>query len=164
MKITIITPCFNVESTILDCIQSVDKQRVTVKHLIIDGVSTDRTLSIIADYISKNKCNIELISEADNGVYDAMNKGILRSNSEIVGLLNADDFYVDENVLTKVVDLFKDENVMATYAELNYVAFGDTSKIVRKWNAGTYKSERFYYAWMPPHQTFFVRRILSANY
>ena len=164
MEITIITPCFNAEDTIIDCVQSVDQQSAAVKHLIIDGGSTDRTLSIIADYICNNECNIDLISEADNGIYDAMNKGILRSNTEIVGVLNADDLYEDNNVLARVVHLFKDENVMTAYADLNYVSFDDTTRIVRKWKSGQYNPKNFYYGWMPPHPTFFVRKSLYDKY
>lgn len=107
--ITITTACYNSEKTIADTIESVLNQ--TYKHYeywIIDGGSTDRTVSIIKTYMSRSE-KIHLISEPDHGMYDAINKGIKASSGEIIGNLNSDDCYVSD-CLQNVVDRYKKEN------------------------------------------------------
>ncbi|HCA83157.1 MAG TPA: glycosyl transferase [Flavobacteriales bacterium] len=156
MKVSIITVCYNSAATIGDAIQSVVSQNhPDIEHIIIDGGSGDDTLKIINQY----KNNIaHLVSEPDKGIYDAMNKGIALASGEIVGILNSDDLYADENVVRDVIALFQKENCEGVYADLVYVDRENTSKINRYWKAGTYKKGAFRKGWMPPHPTFFVKR------
>ena len=158
MKISIITPCFNSESTIEDTIQSVLNQDYPfVEYIIIDGKSTDNTLEIIEKY----KINIsKVVSEKDNGIYDAMNKGIKLATGEIIGILNSDDFYVDSKVLSTVANTFSNSHCDATYSDLQYVSKNDTTKLIRNWISGDYKRSKFKWGWMPPHPTFFLKKEL----
>ena len=146
MKISIITVCYNSEETISDTIQSVLSQDYKdVEYIIVDGKSTDRTLEIIQSI----KSRIKLISEKDQGIYDAMNKGINIASGDVIGILNADDVYKNSQVLTKVMDAFK-ANVSIVYGDIEYVNYYDLNKVVRKWKAGVFRLGKFKWGWMPP--------------
>ncbi|GIU70084.1 MAG: glycosyl transferase [Candidatus Woesearchaeota archaeon] len=162
LKISIITVSYNSAKTIEQTIQSVLSQRYSnVEYIIIDGASQDETLSIIEKY--RNKISV-VISEKDNGIYNAMNKGIKLATGDIIGILNSDDFYVDENVLNDVATLFEHNKADAVYADLQYVDAIDTRKIKRNWKSGKYKPGDFLFGWMPPHPTFFVKKELYQKY
>jgi len=155
LKISIITVCYNNEATIEDTLKSVrDQADVEVEHVLIDGGSTDQTVKVIEKYPHVGK----LISEPDNGIYDAMNKGIQAATGDIVGTLNADDFYADSNVLQQVEKVFQDDSIDACYADLVYVKEDDTQHTARYWQSENYYDGLFKTGWMPAHPTFFVRR------
>ena len=154
MKISIITVCYNAEDTIGDTIQSVLSQDYKdVEYIIVDGKSTDRTLEIIQSINN----GIKLISEKDQGMYDAMNKGINIASGDVIGILNADDIYKNSQVLTEVMDAFK-ANVSIVYGDIEYVKYDDLSKVVRKWKAGVFRTGKFKWGWMPPHPGFFIKK------
>jgi len=155
MKLSIITATFNSAATVRDTLESVRMQDYPeVEHLIVDGLSSDNTLEIVKEYPHVSR----VISEKDKGIYDAMNKGIAASTGEIVGILNSDDMYADETVLSAIMQIFQDETIDACYADLQYVKFDDTSVVTRTWISGQHGPRSFYYGWMPPHPTFFVRK------
>ena len=155
MKISIITATYNSANTIKDTLASVAAQQYPfVEHIIIDGSSKDETLVIIDEFKHVSK----VISEKDNGIYDAMNKGVQLATGEIIGILNSDDFYTGPTILSKVAEAFKDPRVEAVYGDLQYVRSDNVQLITRTWKAGNYKKRYLYYGWMPPHPTFFVRR------
>lgn len=164
-KVTIITAVFNAEDTILDSLRSVQSQTFkNVEHLIIDGASTDRTLSIVNNNTSES---VVLKSEIDAGIYDALNKGLAIASGEIIGILHSDDVYSDSRALEMVVKLFSDSSVDVVYANLNYVRQRNLSKVVRHWQAtpfvkispGVYSENlSMFKGWMPPHSTLFIRR------
>jgi glycosyltransferase involved in cell wall biosynthesis len=155
MKVSIITATYNSEATIRDTLTAIRQQSYPgIEHIIIDGCSTDNTLKIVSEFNHVTK----IISEKDKGIYDAMNKGIAQATGDVIGILNSDDIYVDEKVIATVVKEFEDENVQATYADLQYVQQNDLNKIVRTWKTGLFTKKNFYYGWMPPHPTFFVRK------
>ena len=159
MKISIITVCFNSESTIHDTIQSViDQSYDDIEYIIIDGASGDNTLNIINEF----KGNISyLISEPDEGLYYAMNKGIGLATGEIIGILNSDDLYFNKDTLQKVVSLFKsDDDVEVVYGDLIYVSSDDTNRVVRYWKSKPYYNSFFEDANVPPHPAFFVKKSL----
>ena len=159
MKISIITVCFNAEDTISDTIQSVLSQDYEdVEYIIVDGKSTDRTLEIIQ---SKQK-KIQLISEKDQGIYDAMNKGINIASGDVIGILNADDVYKNKQVLSEVMNAFKN-NVSIVYGDIEYVN-NDLSRVVRKWKAGIFRPGKFKWGWMPPHPGFFMKKSCYQRY
>ena len=161
-KITIITVCYNSEKTIEDTLQSVVNQLYpNIEYIIVDGGSTDNTLAIIDKY--KNKISV-LISEKDNGIYDAINKGIGLATGDIIANLNSDDFYIDNHVITDVVATFEKEKTDALYADLYYVDAIDTNKIIRYWKSKQYKEGLFLKGWMPPHPTFFVKKEVYQKY
>ncbi len=155
MKISIITVSFNSVSTIEDTLISVVSQDFkNIEYIIIDGGSSDGTLEIIDRY---KQYITTVISSPDNGIYDAMNKGIQLSSGDVIGILNSDDIYKTDNILTLVNDSFS-ENIDAVYGDIEYVDRLDLSKRLRLWNAGEYKLNSFKWGWMPPHPGFFIKK------
>lgn len=163
MLISIITVCYNSKDTIENTINSVLSQKyVDIEYLIIDGNSNDGTKEIIKSYKLKYN-NIKFISEIDKGIYDAMNKGIKMSSGEIIGILNSDDYYIDEYVLNKIHSLFKeDNNLDSIYSNINYINRSYNSIILRKWISGDKKP--FNKGWHPAHPAFFVRKYIYEKY
>lgn len=162
MKVSIITVCYNSSKTIESTIQSVVSQNYpNIEYIIVDGLSADDTLKIVERY--KNKIAI-IISEKDNGIYDAINKGIAASTGDIVAILHADDFYTNENVISIIVKSFENKKVNAVYGDLQYVDRLDTNQIKRNWISGEYKKENFLNGWMPPHPSFFVAKECYNKY
>ena len=159
--ISIITATFNAEATLGDCLASVQNQQdVSAEHIVIDGGSTDRTVDIV-----ENAHVSQFISEPDNGIYDAMNKGIGLATGNVIGILNADDFYTGDQVLSTVVRAFRENRAATCYSDLQYVDYTNTDKVVRHWRSGTFTGpKQFYWGWMPPHPTFFVRRDVYEKY
>jgi len=162
MKLSIITVCFNSQETIEDTIQSVLSQTYhDIEYIIIDGNSTDRTLEKIEAY----KKNISrVISEPDNGIYDAINKGVWLATGDVIAVLNSDDVYADQTVAAKMIDLIAKDAFDAAYADLIYVDKDDTNKVIRTWKAGKYKRGSFCYGWVPPHPTFFCRKNIFEKF
>ena len=161
MKVSIITATFQSVRTLRDTIDSVRRQTwPEIEHIIVDGGSTDDTLSIVREYAHLNK----VISEPDRGIYDAMNKGIGLSDGEVIGILNSDDFYADERVIADIAERFMDPDVDAVYGDLDYIDAKDSSRVTRRWKAGPYQPGGFRWGWMPPHPTFFVRRRLYVKH
>jgi glycosyltransferase involved in cell wall biosynthesis len=161
MLITIITATYDSARTVDDTLRSVHAQSHSdIEHIIVDGASTDGTLSIVANY--PQVCKV--VSEPDKGIYDAMNKGIALSTGDVVGILNSDDFYAHPDVLRKVAAAFEDPAVDAVYGDLLYVDAENPGRVLRSWKSGMYRPGRFKWGWMPPHPTFFVRRTLYERY
>lgn len=155
MKVSIITIAYNSEATIEATIRSVISQSYTdIEYIIVDGLSKDATMSIIDKYRPQIA---KVISERDNGIYDAMNKGVSLASGDIIGILNSDDFYADSDVIKDVVALFEKTQCDACYADLVYVDRHDEQKILRTWISGEYRPGAFLKGWMPPHPTFFVK-------
>lgn len=156
MKLSIITATYNSAATVADTLECIQKQdHPDIEHIIIDGGSTDDTINIIKKYSHISR----FVSEKDNGIYDAMNKGIAIAGGDIIGILNSDDVYASPDILSLVAQTFEEHpQAMALYADLQFVQRDDMSKVVRSWKAGRYTKSSFYYGWMPPHPTFFVRR------
>jgi|TARA_A100001391_G_scaffold67213_1_gene42984 glycosyltransferase involved in cell wall biosynthesis len=155
VKISIITVCFNSAKTINDTIQSVALQDYpNIEHIIVDGGSQDGTREIIASSDSVSK----YIFEPDDGIYDAMNKGVKTASGDIVGILNADDFYANENVLSNVAAAFSDPLIDIVYGDLVYVDKENTDRIIRYWKSRCFVPGLFQRGWMPAHPTFFVRK------
>jgi len=158
MKISIITPTLNCESQIRKTMDSIFLQEaVDIEHIVVDGVSNDNTLSILRDYQKKCKY-LKIISERDEGLYDAMNKGIKAATGDIIGILNAGDFYSDRYILKEILKTFEKPSVESVYGDLIYIKEDNTEDIVRFWKSGRFEKEKFYKGWMPPHPTFFVRK------
>jgi glycosyltransferase involved in cell wall biosynthesis len=155
MRISIITASYNSAATIADTLRSVAEQTHPDKeHVIVDGLSKDDTLSIVDQFPHVAQCR----SEKDKGIYDAMNKGLAMITGEVVAILNSDDFYENEYVLSKVAAAFEDPTVQVVYGDLVYIDPAKNNRITRYWKAGTYTASSFHYGWMPPHPAFFVRR------
>ncbi len=162
MKISIITITLNSAKTVEQTIKSVVNQSYNnIEYIVIDGRSTDDTLKIIDGY----KSNIaHLVSENDDGLYYALNKGIALATGDVIGFLHSDDFYIDSYVIEKVASVFDKEKCDALYANLYYVNQNNTDVIVRKWRSGPYHENSFLNGWMPPHPTFFAKRDCFHKY
>lgn len=153
IKISLITVVFNNKDYILDCLNSLASQTYTnFEHIVVDGGSSDGTLEIL----KANKAKIDvLISEPDEGVCDAWNKGVALSSGDVVGFLHSDDVFFDDYALEKIAREFIDKDIDATYADLVYVT-RDSDKVVRRWYAGEFDEKKIDNGWMPPHPTLFV--------
>jgi glycosyltransferase len=162
LKVSIITITYNSEATLIDTIDSVLNQTYkNIEYIIVDGNSTDSTISIVHSY--KDKIS-KFVSEKDNGLYDALNKGISLATGDVIGLLHSDDFYTNHHVIENIVSTFKLNQADAVYADLFYVDKDDTNKIHRKWKSGKYKHGMFMNGWMPPHPTFFVKKSVYEKF
>lgn len=128
-----------------------------VEHIAIDGASTDGTHELLKAQSSQIA---RLISEPDDGIYDALNKGINMAKGDIVGFLHADDVFADDHVLQRIAQCFEDPDVEACYGDLVYVSGQNPDRIIRDWRAGEFSHERLKRGWMPPHPTLYVRRSL----
>ena len=162
MKISLITVTYNSEKYLSQCIESVQMQDYgDLEHIIIDGNSTDNTVSIIKKYeagIAK------WVSEPDNGMYDAINKGIAIATGEVIGLLNSDDILVSADVISCIAQTFKEQNTDSVYGDLEYVDKENTDKIYRVWKGQTYRRNLFKIGWMPGHPTFYIKKALIDKY
>lgn len=161
MKISIITACLNNVATIENTIQSVISQDFNdIEYIILDGLSTDGTLEIINKYRNK----ISVISEKDNGIYYALNKGLAMAKGAVTGILHADDFYATHDVITKVAFAFSTSGADAVYGNLQYVKRDDTTKMLRNWISKSYHEGLFLEGWMPPHPAFFIKKKCYDDY
>jgi glycosyltransferase involved in cell wall biosynthesis len=162
MKISVITVAYNAANTIPDTLASVAAQTYPdIEHIVIDGASTDGTLAIVQRH---HNAMTRIVSEPDDGIYDAMNKGIALATGDVIGFLNADDFYAGDGVLAQVAAAFSDPCVDAIYADLAYVDQREPNRMVRYWQSSPYRDGAFEHAWVPPHPTFFVRREIYQRY
>lgn len=160
-RLSVITATYNAGATLADCLASVAGQSEAVEHVVVDGVSSDNTLEVAREY---GDHIATLISEKDRGLYDAMNKGVAATTGDVIGILNADDFYADDQVLARVARAFEDPAVQMSYGDLRYVEADDVGKTVRTWRAGAFRPRKFYWGWMPPHPTVFVRRSVYEEF
>jgi glycosyltransferase involved in cell wall biosynthesis len=156
IRVSLITVTYNAESTIARCIRSVIAQNYPhIEYIVIDGNSTDTTLQLINHYSKDIKI---IVSEPDKGMYDALNKGIKLATGDIVGILNADDYFASDDILTDVATVFMDTNTDVLYGNLDFVDQNET--IIRKWRTKAYVNGDFDRGWMPAHPTFYCRRSL----
>ena len=162
MKVSIITVCFNIAETIEDTITSVLSQDYRdIEYIVVDGGSTDGTLDIINRY--KNKI-AKVISEPDNGIYDAMNKGLRSSTGDIIATLNGDDMYAEKTTVSQMAEFIQHNGLDAAYGDLIYVDRRDTGHVKRFWQPGRYKKGAFSHGWVIPHPTFFCRKEIYEKF
>lgn len=155
MKISVITATYNSAQTLKDTIKSLNIQDYPdIEYIIVDGVSTDSTLKIVEQYGHRVTT---LISQKDNGIYDALNKGIALATGDVVGFLHSDDLFADDKVLSRIAAEFSKESIDAIYGDLHYVSKFDTTKIIRRWISGNFNRSKFSKGWMPPHPTFYMK-------
>jgi glycosyltransferase involved in cell wall biosynthesis len=162
LKVSIITVVYNNRHTISEAIDSVLSQTYNnIEYIIIDGDSNDGTTDIIDSY--KDKISI-VISETDNGIYDAMNKGINLATGDIIGILNSDDIYYSNDVIDNIIkDFIIDPDLDIVYGNIVYVDKFDTSRIVRKWVSCNYYNNFFEDAHVPPHPSLFLKKTIYSE-
>jgi len=156
MKVSVITICHNSAATLEDTIRSVALQDYPdIEYIIVDGASEDNSKKIVSRY---KEIVSRFVSEKDEGIYDALNKGISISGGDVIALLHSDDLYADDNIISRVVDAFNKTDADAIYTDLEYVDRVDVHKTVRLWKAGAYHESLFLKGWMPPHPALFVKK------
>lgn len=160
MKISIITATYNSEITIGDTIKSVLRQTYKdIEYIIVDGGSTDGTISLVKSYENEFQGRLKWISEKDRGIYDAMNKGIRLATGDVVGILNSDDFYTDVDILQTVADTFRHEdNIDAVYGDIHFVREDNLGKCVRYYSSKMFSPFWLRFGYMPAHPSFYCRR------
>ena len=161
MKISLITVCYNSGKTIEDTFKSVQSQSYKdIEYIVIDGGSKDNTLELINQY---KEIIDYTVSEKDNGLYDAMNKGIEKATGDVIGFLNSDDLFCDDMAVEKVMNVFNENSkIDSVYADIYYVDQNNTDKIVRKWITG--KQKTFKKGWHPAHPTLYIKKKVYNQY
>ena len=155
MKISIVTAAYNSAATIRDTIESVLSQDYPdIEYVVADGGSKDGTVEILKSYGDK----IKWVSERDSGIFEAMSKGVKMATGDAIGIVGSDDFYPDNQAISKVVKAFEESKADSVYGDLYYVDAENTNKIVRNWQSGKYDRQRFLNGWMPPHTAFFLKK------
>lgn len=165
MKVSIITATYNSEKTVADTIDSVLRQTYKdVELIIVDGASTDNTLAVVDRYKPVLGDRLKVISEKDEGLYYAMNKGIAAATGEVVGILNSDDFYTSSNILEEVVHKLSDPNIDAVYGDVHYVNEADLQKCVRYYSSSVFRRGLMLLGFMPAHPSFYCRQEVYKKY
>lgn len=156
MKVSIITATYNSSKTIVDAIDSVNTQNYnSIYHVFKDGKSSDATVKLINVNATRNPI---VISEADNGLYDAINKSINIANGDVIGFLHSDDIFASKSVISEIIEKIRLENLDGVYGNLNYVHHNDTSKIIRRWKSADFNPKLLNLGWMPAHPTLFLKK------
>ena len=161
MLISVVTACYNSATTLSGALDSVLNQKYNeIEHIVIDGASTDNSRDILE---ARPQGQLRWSSEPDQGIYDALNKGIKLATGDIVGFLHADDVYAGTDVLAHVARAFEDPAVHAVYGDLQYVSKDNLNNVIRHWRAGEFKPALLKRGWMPPHPSLYVRRECYAR-
>lgn len=169
MRISIITSCFNRQSTIRDAIGSVLSQDYPdIEYIIVDGASTDGSMEVIRDEESRAKSEtfaaahprftMRVISEPDHGMYEAVNKGIRAATGDVIGLLHSDDFFYDSHVVSRIAEQMTSTGADFLYGNGLFVSAVNTDKVVRRWIGGTYRLWKVRHGWLPLHPTCYIKR------
>jgi glycosyltransferase len=162
MKISIITATYNSVDTIADTLHSLNQQSYQdIEYIIVDGASKDNTLGVIKELCPRVT---RVISEPDEGIYDALNKGIEAATGDVIGFLHSDDLFSYSDAVKDIVTQLKSSNYDAIYGDLQYVSKNETDTVIRLWKSGVYFKEKLKNGWMPPHPTFYMKRNLYEKF
>lgn len=172
MKISVITATWNSGRTIGDTLRSVFNQSFTnVEHIIKDGGSKDDTLEICKNFEQeyyKDECKgrtINILSDKDKGIYDAMNQGVKAATGDVIGILNSDDFYTSDDVLARVAEEFeKNPELEAVYGDIHFVKDENLKKCTRYFSSRYFRPWALRFGFMPAHPSFYVRREVYGKY
>lgn len=156
MKFSIVTVSFNSEKTIVDTLKSVATQtHPQIEHIVVDGGSRDGTTALVERHLREGG---RWISESDEGLYDAMNKGIAMASGDIIGLLNSDDYYAHTDVLSRVANRFAEKSIEALLCDVGFFQDGAPERIVRRYDSGYFQPARLGWGWMPAHPGMFMTK------
>jgi len=155
-KVSLITASWNSAATIGDTLRSVaDQTYPDIEHIVVDGGSKDDTMAVVE---REGRRVARAVSEPDNGIYDAYNKGLRLATGEVIGFINSDDFYCSDNIIAQVAEAFADPELEAVYADLVYVDQANTSKVLRHWRGRNLTDRLLRRGFVPAHPTLFLRR------
>lgn len=162
MKISIITVTYNSARTLSRAIRSVVRQTYQdIEYIIVDGESADSTLHIIKDFAARYP-QIRYISEPDNGIYDAINKGIQMATGDVIGLLNSDDELVHKDTIEHIVQRMQQTEADILYGDLVYCRYEaiehNPPRVIRQWKSNAFCESDMRWGWMPAHPTMYCRR------
>ena len=156
LKISVITVCYNSAKTLERALQSVlDQDWSHIEHIVIDGGSMDGTAEILDKFRSSLAY---AVSEPDNGIYDAMNKGIRRATGDVICFLNSDDLYADANVLSRVAKYMYQGNLDALFGDVVFFNESEPTQTFRYYRSGYFHPRRLAWGWMPAHPAFFLKK------
>ena len=171
MKVSIITATYNSAASITASLNSVFSQDYKdIECIIIDGDSKDDTLSIIEAY-QRKYTNITLVSEIDQGIYDALNKGIALATGDLIGFVHSDDMLASPHIISELVEALRKTQAFGVYGDLQYISKLNSSKVIRYWKSSLFSKSLLKKGWMPPHPTLFLKKevykkhgIFNINY
>lgn len=156
MKVSVITVCYNSAKTLERTLKSVFEQtHHDVEHIVIDGGSSDGCKDILFAHRSSLS---HLVSEPDDGIYDAMNKGLDLASGDVICFLNADDYYSASDVLSQVVNRMREHKLDALMGDVGYFRAVEPRRIVRRYRSGRFTPERLAWGWMPAHPALFLTK------
>jgi glycosyltransferase len=155
MKVSIITATYNSKITLQEAIASIASQKeANIEYIVIDGRSTDGTLDLVKD----NDTIVRYISEPDQGIYDALNKGIKFATGDIIGFLHSDDLFASNTIIARIASEFKNQAIDGVYGDLEYVDKKNTKRVIRRWKSEPFYPKLLKEGWMPAHPTLFLRK------
>jgi glycosyltransferase involved in cell wall biosynthesis len=148
---------YNSAGTITDALRSVAQQsHPDVEQIVIDGASSDTTCAVVRAEGARVSM---LVSEPDQGIYDAMNKGLVRATGEVIAFLNSDDWYASGDVLARVAALMQaDDALDAVLGDVEFVDPATPQRSIRRYRSGKFRPSQLAWGWMPAHPALFVRR------
>jgi glycosyltransferase involved in cell wall biosynthesis len=163
MKVSIITICYNRAATMEKAIQSVLHQdHKDIEYIVIDGNSKDGTQAVIEKYRDQIA---HYISEPDNGMYDAINKGLALATGNIVGLLHSDDEFYNNQAISKIVSAFQSSHdIEGVYGDGIYISNDEEEKLIRNRIGGEFSLRKIKNGWLPLHPTVYIKRSLLEKY
>ena len=160
MKVSVITVCYNSTATIEKTILSVASQTYkNIEYIIIDGNSRDNTVAVINNHQDKIS---KWISEPDNGLYDAMNKGIAMATGDLIGILNSDDTFNSDTVIEEIANFHLQNDIDASIG--NIIQHRESGKVVRLYSSKYWNPEKLKMGFMPPHPSIFIKRELFDKF
>ncbi|MUP44549.1 glycosyltransferase [Gramella sp. BOM4] len=156
MKISIITATYNSAKSISSTLASISSQSYNdIELVIVDGASSDYTVELIKNSYSRKS---KIISEYDNGIYDALNKGVKMATGDVVGFVHSDDYLADSDVIFQIAEILKNDRVDGVYGDLHYVDKVNTDRVIRYWQSQDFEPGLLKKGWMPAHPTMFLRK------
>lgn len=163
--ISIITVTYNSQKTIRDTIQSVLRQTCKeIEYIIVDGASSDGTMDIVKEYEPLFDGRMHYVSEPDSGIYDAMNKGIKMSSGDVVGIINSDDFFTNNDVLEAVAESFNNNDIDALYGDIHFVKSDNLEQCTRYFSSKYFRPWLLRFGFMPAHPSFYCRKTVYEKY
>ena len=161
MRLSIITVVYNNVEGIKSALESVISQDyLQIEYIVVDGGSTDGTIEIINKYLDKISV---FISEPDNGIYDALNKGVLHASGDVVAVLHSDDNFCNTHVCSEIMNQMDKTRAELCFSDM-VIVDNLSGKILRYYMAGYFKRWMFRVGWMPPHPTCFIKRSLFDEF
>lgn len=165
MTVSIITICYNSEKNIASAIESVLSQSYKqIEYIVVDGNSTDGTVDKIKEYEPLFNGRMKWISENDNGLYDALNKGLSMATGDIVGCLHSDDFFSSPDILSDIVETFQLHPFEAVCGDVHFVSHTNLKKVVRKCSSRIFKRSLMRFGLIPAHPTIYMKRSCYEQY